>query len=222
LLALLILLATVLSLCVEYRRSDASSPLRGPTGHLDPSNVCITNFLANTAEPRQKEWISRSLNLSVFEDRDAYALWDMSNRMIRIRPLKGGKVEVREMSDEVFARGQDRMTHATGLVPFDKISDLPEGAIWEKVVDPNVATQVSGTQAYDLIWTTPMPTIPPTRRRERFRFFVDPRTHLPARVEMYSQARAEPRLKLYKTLVVSYPTDQDIQTLVQTLFPGLQ
>lgn len=221
LLVLATLLVAVLCLCVDCRRRDASGPLQSSIGRLDPSNVCITSILADAAESRQKEWVSRSLNLSMFETSKAYALWDMSNRTICVRTLEDGNVKVREMSDEVFARGQRQMTHALGLVPFDEIDDLPEGATWEKTTDPNAATQVCGTQAYDLVWTTPIPTLPPTRQTERWRFFIDPQTHLPTRVEMYSQAPTELRPTLYKTLVVSYPTDQEVQALAQTRFPSL-
>jgi hypothetical protein len=214
---LLTLLAAVPSLCVDCKRRDVTSPLRQSTRRLDPRNVCITRIVPDTAKPRQKQWISRSLNLIVFEDRDAYTLWDMSNRTIRIRLLKEEEAKTIEMSDQVFARGQSQIAHTLGLVPFDEIADLPEGATWEKVADPNGAALVPGTQPYDLVWTTP---ISATRQMERWRFFVDPWTHLPARVEVYAQAPTEPRPQLHKTLVVSYPTDQEVRTLVRTLFPG--
>jgi hypothetical protein len=182
------------------------------------SNVCIASILPDAAEPRQKEWISRSLNLIVFEDRDAHALWDMSSQTIRIRSLKNEDVEIGQMSDEVFARGHKQMIHAPGLVPFDEIADLPEGTTWEMVGDASVAALVPGTQAYDLVWNSPIPMIPPAPQTERWRFFIDPQTHLPARVEIYSQGSTELQPRLYKTYVVSYPTDQEIQTLAKTLF----
>lgn len=182
------------------------------------SNVCIASILPDADTPRQKEWISRSLNLSMFEDRDVYALWDMSDRTIRTKPLENGNAEVRRMSDEVFARGQKRMADATGLVPFDEITNLPEEATWERVA----TAQVSGALAYDLVWTTPIPTIPPTQRTERFRFFVDPRTHLPSRLEMYSQIPTQQEPRCHKVLIVTYPTDKEILSLAQRLFPDFQ
>lgn len=188
-------------------------------------NVCIASLLPDAPDPRQKEWVSRSLNLRVFEarraGRDVYALWNMSDRTIRIRPVDEEEIEVIQMSDEVFARGRQRMTHATGLVALDEIANLPEGSTWEKVDDPNATAQAPGTQAYDLVWTEPVPTIPPTRKTERFRFFVDPQSHLPSRLEMYSQDPGEPQPRWYKTLIMTYPTDQEMQALVRTLFPDV-
>ncbi|HSV98889.1 MAG TPA: hypothetical protein VLI39_01860 [Sedimentisphaerales bacterium] len=118
--------------------------------------------------------------------RDVYALWNMSDRTIRIRPVDEEEIEVIQMSDEVFARGQQRMAHATGLVALDEIANLPDGSTWEKVDDPNATAQAPGTQVYDLVWTEPVPTIPPTRKTERFRFFVDPQSHLPSRFQTSS------------------------------------
>jgi hypothetical protein len=224
---LLVLLVTVLALRIDPGIEDEPIPLHQLANRLlEARNVCVTSLLPNVAKPNQEEWISRSLNLIVltgpYEGRDACALWNLSDRTIHIKFLEGGEIKALPMSDKAFARAQQRMTRATGLVPFDEIANLPEGAVWEKVADPNAAALVPGTQVYDLVWTKPIPTIPPTRRTERGRFFVDPRTHLPSRVEMYSQEPTEPQPRLFKTLVVTFPTDQEILTLVQTLFPDLR
>jgi hypothetical protein len=162
------------------------------------------------------------LNLTLFETEETYALWDMPSRQIRLRPRPSGEIEILEMSDEALARGRNRMTRALGLVPFERIADLPEGASWEEIDAPNTSALAPGTQVYDLVWTRPVPTIPPTQRTERWRFFVDPGTHLPSRLEMYSQDTTDSQQRLYKTEVVSYPTDEEVRALVQGLFPHFQ
>ena len=181
-------------------------------------NVCISSFGAGKQEPIQKEWVSRTLNIIMFETKEEFVLHDLRNKVIQIKSLSSGTIKTVVPTEEVFARAKKRMARAIGLVPFSEFKDIPETARWNRVYDPNVVIVDPDTQVYDLIWTTPESTIPPGLRTHTWRYFIDTRTNLPTRVEVYSKGASEANRTLHKYDVPTYMTDTEVRALIQNTF----
>ena len=181
-------------------------------------NVCISSFEAGEQKPIQKQWVSRALNIIMFETKGEFVLHDLGNKVMKIKSLSSHTVETVVPSEEVFARAKRVMDGAFGLVPFSEFKDIPETAQWSRVYDPNVVTVDPGTQVYDLIWTTPERTIPPGLRTHRWRYSIDTRTNLPTRVEVYSKGASEAKHTLRKYDVATYVTDTEIRALILKIF----
>lgn len=182
------------------------------------ANVCISSFEAGKQKPIQKQWVSRTLNVIMFETKGEFVLHDLRNKVIKIKSLSSGTITTDVPTQEVFARAKKRMDRAFGLVPFSQFKDIPETVRWNRVYDANVVTVDPGTQVYDLVWTTREPTIPPGLRTHTWRYFVDTTTNLPTRVEVYAKRASEANHTLVKYEVPMYVTDTEIRALIQNTF----
>lgn len=179
--------------------------------------VCILRFAAGETEPYQKVWTSQTLNIRLFQSKGLFALWTAPPRVIKIKNLSSNTVKTVQPTPEALARCEYKIAHQFGLMPFSSITNVPQGAKWHRVDDMDVANVLPGTEAYDLTWTTVLPGIIEYRR---WRFFVDPITNLPTRIETYSKSRVDvgDEYKLKTELVVEYPSERQLQTLVEDLF----
>jgi hypothetical protein len=69
---------------------------------------------------------------------------------------------------------------------------------------------------YDLTWT---PAAGVTERK--WRVFADARSHLPRRTESYSRSDSEAEYELESFVVVTYPSEDEIQEMVANTFGQL-
>jgi len=181
-------------------------------------NACISTFSADRQEPMQKEWVSRTLNIIMFETNKEFVLHDLTNKIIKTKSLSSGVITAVVPTETVLAGAKKRMNRAFGLIPFSGLKDLPETARWDRVYDSNAVAVARNTEVYDLIWTTQEPTIPAGLRTHRWRYFVDPGTNLPRRVEVYFRGASEKDYTFVKCEVATYLTDTEIRALVQDTF----
>jgi len=68
-------------------------------------------------------------------------------------------------------------------------------------------------QVYDLTW--PDETDKNNIVYRRWRYFIEPRTCLPVRIEKYSKRDPNDNYTLLETLVITYPSDEEILQVIR-------
>ena len=76
---------------------------------------------------------------------------------------------------------------------------------------------VSGSKIYDLTWQDKNAASGAIKLHRR-RFFVDKRTNLPERIELYGKLESEAEYKFETFAVVTYPSEDQIRTLIRETF----
>jgi hypothetical protein len=178
-------------------------------------NVCITRFEAGKTQPLQKEWVSQTMNIRMFETKDEFVLWDIANGVKKARFLASTKVQTSKPPREVLKRFSDAVDNSFGLMPFATLADVPKDAQWTWVSDADAAAVVPGTEVYDLTWVEVNNGTEWARKK---RYWVDPKTGLPSRTDYYRRESSEPEYELTVMVEVEYPTDNEIRALVRAWF----
>jgi len=187
-------------------------------------NVCTSSFTTDKEEPSQQIWTSQALKMILFKTRKEgqieFALWDIPGKVLKIKYLPSGSVQTVSASTEDLAKVEKRMSSAFGLVPFSNLSNIPEGAVWSRVQEPNALAIVPGTEVYDLIWPQKSITSEMVIFR-KWRVFIDTHTNLPKRTEFYSKLETQGDYQFETYNVVTYPSESEIQALIRSTFgPG--
>jgi len=178
-------------------------------------NIHITGFIAGKPEPVQKEWLSRTLRVGMFESREQFVLWDIPNKISKTRDLSSGSLTTVAASAEMLPKIQESIVGLCGLVPFSSISDVPRDSQWISVDDANLTAMVPGTVVYDLTWTK---TFDQVTECCKLRFFINTATDLPKRIEYYSKSAISHEYTLESVRVVTYPPQSEIEAVLHNAF----
>ncbi len=179
-------------------------------------NICITTFDPAKYEPKQVEWISQALNIDMFRIGDEFVLCDIPNNIKMTKNLSSGLVKTQTLSVEMLSKVRQAAGQRYGLIPFSKISDIPN-ARWTRVEDSELEAAIAGTRVYDLTW--PQANIASgSIELKKWRFFLDKDTNLPKRTEWYSKLQSEEDYNFKTFTVITYPSESRIQDLIQDTF----
>jgi len=179
-------------------------------------NICITTFEPAMNEPMQIEWVSQALNIDMFRIGQQFILWDIPNKVKMTKYLSSDSVMSQILSGEMLFKVKQAALQRFGLVPFSNISDI-SGARWTRLDDSEAQTAVSGTKVYDLTWPEKNAASGEIKLYRRL-FFVDKRTNLPKRIELYGKLQSETEYKFETFAVVTYPSEGQIRTLIRETF----
>lgn len=179
-------------------------------------NVHIARFIPGKDQPVQEKWLSRTYSFRLLRtirtNNSNLVLWDFANQVKKVKSLDNDKVKMAPLKPETVSKGISSLEGSLGMLPFSKISKLPEGAQWNKVKDETVLKVVPGSEVYDLVWTEK------SGWQMKWRVFVDPETKLPKRTEGYEKSLITDEFKLKTIEIISYPTDKDIRMIAQNIF----
>jgi hypothetical protein len=179
-------------------------------------NICITTFEPASNEPMQIEWVSQALNINMFQIGRQLVLWDIPNKVKMTKNLSSDSFRSQILSGEMLSRVKQAALQRFGLVPFSNISDI-SGARWTRLNDLEAQADVSGTKVYDLTWQDKNAALGAIKLHRR-RFFVDKRTNLLKKIELYGKLESEAEYKFETFAVVTYPSEDQIRTLIRETF----
>jgi hypothetical protein len=174
-------------------------------------DVCITTFYQEESRPTQQIWVSRTLKVKMFRTRTRCVLWDLDGKLRKSKDLNTGSVTMTELGNDVLLRVAETMEGPLGLLPFNDMPEVPEGAKWLAVANKSIETVIPSTQVYDLTWTEKEPD--GSMVYNRWRGYIDPETRLPKKIEWWEK-RAEEEYKLLTIIKVAYPTAVEIQAAI--------
>jgi len=99
------------------------------------------------------------------------------------------------------------------LTPFYDISDIPDDAEWNAVVDDALETAAESVEVYDLTWIRK--AYDGSVVFQKWRVFVDPKTKLLQRTERYQKLSADSEYTLESVRVVEYLNSSEIQKVIK-------
>ena len=179
-------------------------------------NICITTYEPTSNEPMQIEWVSQALNIDMFQIGRQFILWDIPNKVKLTKYASSDSVRAQILPGDLLSKVKQAALQRFGLVPFSNISDI-SGARWTHLEDSEAQADVPGTKIYDLTWQDKNAALDAIKLYRR-RFFVDKRTNLPKRIELYGKLQSEAEYKFETFAVVTYPSEDQIRTLIQNEF----
>ena len=176
-------------------------------------NVYISKYVPDKTEPVQEKWVSRTLNIYMSKTGKQLVSWDIPNGIRKSKQLDTTVTETAPLTDDVIADIKQKMSGSLGLMPFQDISEVPEGTQWVRVSEEGLESVAKETEVYDLKWGEKLDNDSIVFRK--CRFFVDVRTNLPQRIEVYMQLTADDVYTLGAMTAVKYLTDSEIQTFIR-------
>jgi len=182
-------------------------------------NVCVSAFKAGQTTPYQQAWTSQSMKMRLFKtgsgNQAQFALWDIPNEVKMTMYLS--TVRTQPLTEQMLAELEKSVTPLSGISPFSYIRDIPGQARWNRISDPAVTVVVPGSEVYELLWTQQGTTSEVVFYR-KLRIFVDARTNLPKRAELYAMSSSEQEYKLESFVIITYPSESEIQDIVRNIF----
>ena len=182
-------------------------------------NVCVSTFKAGQTIPYQQAWTSQSMEIRLFKagtgNQAQYALWDIPNKVKMTMYLS--TVQTQSLTEQMLDELEKSVTPLSGISPFSYIRDIPGQAQWNRISDPAVSAVVPGSEVYELLWTQ-QGTASEVVLYRKWRVFVDVRTNLPKRAESYIRSGPEQEYKLESFVIVTYPSESEIQDIVRNIF----
>ena len=178
-------------------------------------NICIKRYEPDQTQATRKEWVSKTLNIKLFEVEDVFTLRDISNKIKKKKYLSTATVATTPLSEDILAKFQENIKNTLGIVPFEDIADVPEDALWAQITDKDILRVIPGTEVYELSWTI---TINNMLHQYKWRAFVDADTSLPKRIEWYRKPNSQKDYVFTEYYVITYPTESEINALVESIF----
>jgi hypothetical protein len=176
-------------------------------------NVYIASFVPDKNEPVQEKWVFKSLNIYMTKTGNELVLWDISNAVRKNKQLGVPATDTTSLSADSVAGIRVRISGSLGLMPFADISEIPAKAMWEKVSRSETTLILDDYEVHDLTWVEKDYGGPLVYRK--WRVSVNLRTHLPYKAEIYRKSEADDQWILNSVLVVSYLSDNDLQTAIE-------
>ncbi len=175
-------------------------------------NVYISSFVPGKAEPIQEKWVSRTLNIYMTKTGKESVLWDIPNRTRKTKHVDTDVTKTTPLTDDSIANVERKMSGSLGLMPFYDISEIPEDAEWSRVDHENLEV-AEGIEIYDLRWA---------ERKyggsdvfKKWRFFIDPKTNLPQKNEIYRKSSADSEYNLILVSVVEFLSGSEIRKVIK-------
>ena len=182
-------------------------------------NVCVSTFQTGQTIPYRQAWTSQSMKMRLFKtgsgNQAQFAMWDIPNKVKMTMYLSA--VQTQELTEQMLAELEKSVTPLSGISPFSYIRDIPEKAQWNRISDPAVTAVVPGSEVYELLWTQQDATSEVVFYR-KWRVFIDSRTSLPKRAELYAMSGSEQEYNLESFVIITYPGESEIQDIVRNIF----
>ena len=177
------------------------------------ANIHIIRFDPEKAEPVRERWVSRTLKIGIYKSQTEIILWDIPNSSRRVKNLGTGKIDTTSLSSEEVESMKKNIEGSLGLLPFEKLSELPSDSKWQQVPAADVNSVAPDTKVYDLTWTETGSK--GSSMFKKWRMFLDANTNLPQRIESYQKTGNENDYVPTSYIQVRYLSQSQIQTIVK-------
>jgi len=176
-------------------------------------SIYIARFADHGTEPILERWVSDRLKTYLFKKESQWVLFDIGAGVKKSKDISTGlPLEEVRLNEYDLADLKKMMSLTLAFMPFQKPSDVPVGAQWNKVTYAAPQSDVAGTEVYDLTWIASTDN---SSVHYRWRAFVDPQTSLPRRVEFYQKRPADDEYRLASVQQIKYITDAEIEAVIE-------
>lgn len=173
-------------------------------------NIHISRYSADSSEPAQEIWVSRSLNIFMTKTGGETVLSDLMKSTIKSRRADASLIETSVLSKDLAANIDKTMHGLLGLVPFNDIAEIPANAKWEREDKEGSQTTVENIDVYDLIWVGKASD--GTDIFYKWRVFLNPATNLPKKTELYQKTIFDKDYSLSSITIVENLSEDEIKS----------
>jgi hypothetical protein len=167
-------------------------------------NVYIAKFGSDKAEPTQEMWVSRTLNIYMITNTsEGLVLLDIDKKHKRTKQPGRASTELKMLSDDDCTQIETKIAGYLDLLPVENIN-----ADW---------IRKENSEVYELTWIDKSHGGSPVFRMRRY--FVDPETSLPSKVEFHQKLSAEDDYTLKMEIVVKSLREDEMRAAVKKDFP---
>jgi hypothetical protein len=152
------------------------------------------------------------LNVNIIKTEKESVLWDLANKVRKVRRLDGSSVETMKLTAEMITEIQNTITGSLGLMPFYDISEIPADAKWSRVNNENIEIS-NGAEVYELQWIEKK--YGGSAVFKKWRIFADVKTNLPQRIEWYRKAEPNSEYILKLVNIVRYLDGSEMQEVIK-------
>ncbi len=179
-------------------------------------NLHITRTSPASRTPLEEIWISKESDLLVIKNQAATVLWDLSRNTRKIKAPGTDGMQI-QLLDEGQVRSQKKsMLRFFDLMPFDNVSSMPDNASWDHMPLENPAAAMPGTTLYELTWHKQLGELG-TIRYSKWRCYLDPKTNLPQKTELYTSSHPENGYILTRATTAQPISKETLDQALQTL-----
>ncbi|NQT03459.1 MAG: hypothetical protein HQ580_15640, partial [Planctomycetes bacterium] len=158
----------------------------------------------------EQKWLSQTLNKYMTKTEQGFVLWDITNKVIKTKQLGTNSSVETEMPKDLAAEMSRRIKSSFGLMPFYNTEILPDYE-WHRV-DGEIPEVAEGIEIYELKWTIAELS---SSVFNKWWFFVDPKTNLPKKIEIYRKSIIHSEYNLRTVIEVKYLSDSEIQAVIK-------
>ena len=174
-------------------------------------NVYIANFAPNDNKPKQEFWISRERNIYITKTKDETVFYDLNNGQKKVKLPDTNTTENIQLTENQISGIKQEMYGFFGVMPFASISDIPADAQWIRITDETLKNN-DGVEIYDLIWTNT--EFKGSKGYWKCKFYVDTKTNLPSKIELYRKSSTEEEYTLVIFRLVKCPDSDGFEAVV--------
>jgi hypothetical protein len=173
------------------------------------ANIYTTQYAVEDIEPLQERWISKDLEVLAIKDKSGLVVWNTSDKM-RYMILPGSvEPEMSPLSEKQISLTLKKIQSSLNFVPFDDISEVPEGANWYEVEGAELENVPVNTKVYELTWTER--TSNKAELHFKWRGFIEEETNKPLRTELYMRRGSSGDYELQMLYMIEYWTESQME-----------
>jgi hypothetical protein len=180
-------------------------------------NLYISTFIPNLVEPIEERWISRYLGIYMQKNVKGIVFSDFKNKLQKVRLLGSDSVVQSVLPDNEQVKIERSAAVYLNLLPFAHLSEAPQGTNWNPVEGDEMPITDEGSEVYDMILVDRSAI--GILRTIRRRYFIDPETGLPTKVEVCSKSSENDEYTLLSEIVVKEIEDSEMQAAIDIAFP---
>ncbi|MFC1677718.1 hypothetical protein ACFL3G_11745 [Planctomycetota bacterium] len=178
----------------------------------------VRNYYVGRFDPEKQKfiserWISKSLDIRLYKTEREMVLLDYDKSTRKSKKFDTGVVDTETMSYDQIAARKKRPKGILGIIPYDSRSGLHIDYEWDCVTGQCPQAAIDGFEVYDVKWTQKSYNDSTIFRKKRL--FIDPKTNLPHRVEIYRKSAIERRYELATVITVKYLKSRDIRRALE-------
>jgi hypothetical protein len=167
---------------------------------LPGSNLIIASYALDEPGPLQEIWVSNSLGVQLFIEKERAVLWDLNRQTKTIKTLQG-------FQTVPITQPMKKFDIPWGLLPFRSPDELPSKYKWKQVRVQQEEEPLAEVKVYDLTWTDYSALGRSVQRR--WRGVLDAKTKFPLRIEWWEKLDNRPFEKISST-IIRYPQESEV------------
>jgi hypothetical protein len=176
------------------------------------TTIAMAQYDADQTTPIQQTWLSRPWGVKLTKTADSFTRWNIPNKTQKTDDGRTPQIQSVTLTPAAIETVAKTMEAPYGLLPFRNASELPPGAVWERVPSPQNGPDREKTEIYNLFWTEKTAGSDPVDYQ--WQCSVDPATKRPSKITWAEKHPATQNYDLTTVIEITYPTQAQMREIM--------